>query len=191
MKAQTRRGAMVESIVNLAVGFGLSYLINLFALPAFGMQPSHGALFGLGAIFTLASVIRSYFLRRIFEWLRIRKAPPSFLYIVEELAAERHRQIRGEGYDLAHDDEHIDGELASAAGAYCLASASPCDGYAAIEYQVLADPGSRIFAIRRAWPWGLAMFKPDDRRRSLVKAGAMIIAEIGRLDRMALRRPVI
>lgn len=183
MKAQTRKGALMESTVNLAVGFGLSYAINLFALPLFGMRPSTGALFGLGGIFTIASVVRSYCLRRIFERLRIRKVPPAFLYIAEELAAERRRQIQGEGYDLAHDDDHVDGHLADAAAAYCLAATDVGAGILATDLGVAAIPGTRLAAIRSSWPWDPASFKPDDRRRSLVKAGALVIADIGRIDR--------
>jgi hypothetical protein len=187
MKAQTRRGALLESAVNLLVGFSISYAINDLVLPLYGMQPTTGALFGLGGIFTIASVIRSFFLRRVFEWMRIRKAPPAFLYIAEELAAERTRQISGEGYSLAHDDRHACAELAMAAAAYCLAGASSIHACAATEPKAQPLPGTMVDTIRRTWPWDLRGFKPQDERRSLVKAGAMIIAEIGRRDRRALR----
>jgi hypothetical protein len=168
MKAQTRRGAATETFVNLVVGFGLSYLINLFALPAFGMEPTHQALFGLGALFTIASIIRSYILRRVFERLRVRQAPPEFLMIAELLAKERHRQISGEGYDLVHDDAHTDGQLARAAIAYAIAS--------------LPTPGGTSLALH-FWPWDRELFRSTTAARDLEKSGALIIAEIGRHDR--------
>jgi len=179
MKAQTRGGAAIETGVNLVVGFGLSWAINCWCLPLFGMQPSLGALWGLGGIFTAASIMRQFCLRRLFEWLRIRKAPPEFLYIAQELAAERNRQIISEGYDLAHDDQYHRGELQRAAAWYALAGARwtnatlpPCD---------LGLFASNTYG----WPWDRSFWRPTTARRDLVKAGALIIAAIGRIDRAA------
>ena len=177
MKAQTRRGSMLESAVNLVVGFALSWAINYFALPLFGMHPSQGSLWGLGAIFTVASVVRSYCLRRVFERLRLRKVPPDFLYIIEDIAAERHRQISGEGYSLAHDDAYRRGDLADAAAAYAFLAAKGDD---------LNRHRWKTHALA-LWPWREEAFKPTTPRRDLLKSSAMIVAEIGRLDRKAAR----
>lgn len=47
-----------------------------------------------------------------------------------------------------------------------------------------AFPASRV-----AWPWGAGTFKPsEDRRRDMVKAAALLLAEIERLDRIGLIR---
>lgn len=35
------------------------------------------------------------------------------------------------------------------------------------------------------WPWDASWWKPNARRRNLVKAGALILAEIERIDRAA------
>lgn len=190
MKAQTRKGAAVESAVNLVIGFSIAWATNYVALVVFRLAPTAAMLFALGGVVTVGSVIRSYCLRRLFEWMRWRRTPPAFLYIAEELAAERNRQIGGEGYDLAHDDNHVWGQLSDAAAAYCLAAVDTGDGILAIDQSVIVIPGTRIAAIRAAWPWDLRDFKPDDRRRCLIKSGALIIAEIGRLDRAALQRGV-
>jgi len=40
-----------------------------------------------------------------------------------------------------------------------------------------------IDLMENLWPWGKEWWKPSDRRRDLVKAGALIAAEIDRLDR--------
>jgi hypothetical protein len=42
-------------------------------------------------------------------------------------------------------------------------------------------------ALKNFWPWSIDWCKPGDRRQNLVKAGALIIAEIERLDRAALQ----
>jgi hypothetical protein len=86
------------------------------------------------------------------------------------IAAERARQQTAEGWDTGHDDEHDQGELAAAAASY----AAP---YRGIVPEV--PPAT--------WPWGRRWWKPtpDDRVRELVKAGALIVAEIERLQRAA------
>ncbi len=85
-----------------------------------------------------------------------------------DVLAERARQISVEGWTPGHDDTHEDGEMAEAAGCYALNAA-----------------GWKTEAIRGCWPikWMAAWFKPTDPRRDLVKAGALCIAEIERLDR--------
>lgn len=92
---------------------------------------------------------------------------------IERIKAERQRQIDVEGWTEDHDDEHNDGALAMAAAAYCAA-----------EYvRVLEYKRSLILTI--LWPWKDEDWKPspDDRVKELVKAGALIAAEIDRLER--------
>lgn len=88
-----------------------------------------------------------------------------------EVLAERRRQIEKEGWTPEHDDEHAGGSMAAAAGCYALyADAYPNTGQ---------PPAS--------WPWVAECWNPKDRRRNLVRAGALILAEIERLDRLAAR----
>lgn len=85
-----------------------------------------------------------------------------------DVVRERQRQVAGEGYSLSRDDGYIKGELAEAASVYASLAGQPR-------------------SMSTSWPWGHATFKPsDDRRRDLVKAGALILAEIERLDRRTL-----
>lgn len=86
--------------------------------------------------------------------------------VIDEIEVERKRQIEVEGYRGDHDDRHEPGTLAQAAAAY--ASASVGD----------ADAGL-------LWPWHPDEFKPKDPRRDLIRAAALLIAEIERLDRTA------
>jgi hypothetical protein len=85
----------------------------------------------------------------------------------ELIAAERQRQIDGEGWTAEHDEAHWDGQLVRAALCY----ATP--------------PRARdmIGRLPRHWPWEARWWKPtpEDRVRELVKAGALIAAEIDRL----------
>lgn len=82
------------------------------------------------------------------------------------VARERMRQVQGEGWTPEHDDIHSDGELAEAAVCYALPT-PPGDG---------ASP--------ELWPWDESWWKPGGGRvRQLVKAGALICAEIDRVVR--------
>lgn len=91
---------------------------------------------------------------------------------LKDIAAERRRQIEDEGWMPEDDDEHTNQELAKAASAYAwpvYLSNSP----AVREDMPLQFPDE----------WDLDWWKPSVRRRDLVKAGALIIAEIERIDR--------
>jgi hypothetical protein len=96
--------------------------------------------------------------------------------ILSEIATERARQIGGEGWIPDHDDYHIMGELAGAAACYCLTS----NGVMRKEGPTSVDP-------KEFWPWEQSAFKPGDRRRDLIKAAALVVAEIERLDRDTLK----
>lgn len=89
---------------------------------------------------------------------------------------ERQRQVETEGYTPSHDDEHDGGELAMAAACYATPPA----------YRPEDDSPPEDGP---EWPWGAECWRPGDRRRELVKAAALIIAEIERIDRLAARGP--
>lgn len=97
--------------------------------------------------------------------------------VISEIAEERRRQIESEGWTPAHDDRHDDGSLARAAS--CYADPSP---------QMFADGwpgGQKPRPVRWPMSWGFGWWKPKDRRRDLIRAAALIVAEIERLDRAA------
>ncbi len=67
---QTRLGSFTEACVNTAVGFGISYAANLAVLPLFGLFVTPAKAFWIGVIFTVISVVRSYYMRRIFNYIK-------------------------------------------------------------------------------------------------------------------------
>lgn len=90
-----------------------------------------------------------------------------------DVLAERQRQIQQEGWTPEHDDEHGDGAMAYAAAAYAVAS---------VEKPGTLMKASALFM----WTgWAKSWWKPKDRRSDLIRAGALILAEIERLDRAA------
>lgn len=64
---QSRLMSLIESIVNVMIGFWVALLVQVLAFPWFGLEASARDHLALGGIFTAASVGRSYVLRRGFE----------------------------------------------------------------------------------------------------------------------------
>lgn len=101
---------------------------------------------------------------------------------INAVLEERRRQIDGEGFTPEHDDQHADRSLARAAACYAeqyIGRAWMVDDKSeGLEsYQDDETPDN--------WPWGEGWWKPKDPRRDLVRAAALLIAEIERLDRVA------
>lgn len=89
---------------------------------------------------------------------------------LEDIVAERRRQVEVEGWTAEHDDKHARGEMAIAAACYALET-------------VASDKVRESDTVPKIWPWDAEWWKPTYRRRDLVKAGALIVAEIERMDR--------
>lgn len=86
-----------------------------------------------------------------------------------DVLVERQRQISKEGWTPEHDDEHDEGGLSLAGAVYAITKGPRTD-------------------VPPAWPWEAAAFKPRDWRANLVRAGALVLAEIERLDRLKSAR---
>jgi hypothetical protein len=91
---------------------------------------------------------------------------------VELIAEERKRQVEAEGWTADHDDQHDEEEMAIAAAIYALP-----DDYR--EYY-------RKGVVPKTWPWEHEWWKPSPKNRikELIKAGALIAAEIDRLQNL-------
>lgn len=61
--------SLVESVTNVAVGFGLALGVQLVLFPAMGIEAGIGQHLLISAVFTVVSVARGYALRRVFEGL--------------------------------------------------------------------------------------------------------------------------
>jgi hypothetical protein len=84
----------------------------------------------------------------------------------ERIAAERERQVSAEGWTAEHDDQHDRGELRGAAACY-----------------LIVGLGAAWEAVPAVWPFEPASYKLGSDIDNLVKAGALIAAEIDRLER--------
>lgn len=97
------------------------------------------------------------------------------------IAAERRRQVEIEGFTAEHDDHYQGDQLRRAASSYL---------------NVMIDligsagrTGQRY--VPMSWPWNTLWWKPStDPVRNLVRAGALIAAEIDRLERLKKMPPL-
>lgn len=94
---------------------------------------------------------------------------------IELISAERQRQIEKEGWTPKHDDSHTSGELALMGAAFALSTYT----FARLESSVVGEVGAYFgdddwFKVKAG----------DDPIRNLAKAGALIAAEIDRIERM-------
>lgn len=122
--------------------------------------------------------------RILHDHTAILKGSVSFIPVVSGVGlidAERQRQISEEGWTAEHDDAHDKGQMAGAAACYAMAASGFENPHCIKAKRLDMDFPVRI------WPWADSWWKPadDDRVRELVKAGALIAAEIDRLQRIA------
>ena len=93
--------------------------------------------------------------------------------VIDEIAAERKRQITEEGWTIEHDArEHARGELSAAAAAYARNASS----------EIRANRAGYLSLQPEFWPFASEWWKPKGPRRDLIRAAALIVAEIDRLD---------
>lgn len=107
--------------------------------------------------------------------------------VVDEIRAERKRQQSQEGWTPDHDDTHHKGELTRAALNYA-AAASICMTLDAKSLSPDEPPPIDFMGSPFRWPWEPESWKPKGVRRDLVRAAALIVAEIERLDRATVAR---
>lgn len=94
---------------------------------------------------------------------------------IGDVIKERLRQVAAEGFDSAHDDQHSNFEMAAAASTYALNVVRRNK----LQAPDLSAPAARAIG----WPWSDPDWKPRTPREDLVRAAALLIAEIDRLDR--------
>lgn len=91
---------------------------------------------------------------------------------LDDIKAERQRQIHFEGWLPERDDRYRNGQLAVAGASYAVSSV------------VTQVTGENLQECPNFWPWDKEWFKPKSPRQDLVRAAALLVAEIERLDRL-------
>jgi hypothetical protein len=67
MTQQTRLGSLVESLMNIAIGYGVAVASQALIFPLFGIDVPLATNLWIGAWFTAISLVRSYIIRRWFN----------------------------------------------------------------------------------------------------------------------------
>lgn len=88
-----------------------------------------------------------------------------------DLLKERDRQINSKGHSSEQDDQYMNGELADAGSVYAF-------------WANTFNLGLIAHTPPSCWPWPPEHWKPTSQRHMLIKAGALILAELDRLDRL-------
>ncbi|WP_445222221.1 hypothetical protein ACKWRH_21435 [Bradyrhizobium sp. Pa8] len=159
---QSKFMSLVESLVNIAVGFGISVAAQAFFLPLLGVHISLHANLSFALIMTVISIARQFVMRRIFEALHIRRPLSPFMQAV---IAERFRQIEVEGWSADHDAKYPAGVLAKAGASYAIHA---------------GDTKGEHLPVY--WPWDWEWWKPQGFRRDMVRGTALMIAEGEKFD---------
>ncbi|EJE9730265.1 TPA: DUF7446 family protein, partial [Salmonella enterica subsp. enterica serovar Muenchen] len=94
-----------------------------------------------------------------------------------DVLAERNRQQSVEGWTQEHDDAYNGGELARAAACYARHASARGGIYAENPAAYKAE------GVPDDWPWAEEWWKPASPYRDLEKAGALILAEMERINR--------
>jgi len=68
--SQPRIYSLIESVANVAIGFGVALVTQIVVFPIFGLHATITDQLGIAAIFTVVSIARSYMVRRLFNRIR-------------------------------------------------------------------------------------------------------------------------
>ena len=68
MSSQTRSMSLVESIANTGAGFLVSLLIQITLFSIMAIETTTTQNLTMSGVFTLASLVRGYLMRRVFIW---------------------------------------------------------------------------------------------------------------------------
>lgn len=91
------------------------------------------------------------------------------------IANERTRQMLVEGYTPEADDRYTEGEFIRAASAYTWAVWQRMQGH-------------EVTTVPTGWPWAPEDFKPRCDQRDLIRAAALLSAEVDRIERLEARK---
>lgn len=68
MTGQSRCGSALEAVINVLVGYWIAVLAQIAIFPLFGIRIGLADNMAIGLLFTVVSLLRSYWLRRLFNW---------------------------------------------------------------------------------------------------------------------------
>lgn len=72
---QTKKMSLIETLSSVAIGYIISLVAQMIIFPFFGINISFSENLAIGLFFTVVSIIRGYYVRRFFNWIKIKKPP--------------------------------------------------------------------------------------------------------------------
>lgn len=69
---QSKKWSHIEAFTSLAVGFIVALIVQLIVFPWYGLETTFGNNLQITLWFTVASWIRGYYMRRLFNWIHTR-----------------------------------------------------------------------------------------------------------------------
>ncbi len=69
MTEQKKRHSLTEALINIAIGYNVALLTQILVFPAFGIHVELQTDIAITLVFTVVSLVRSYSVRRLFNWL--------------------------------------------------------------------------------------------------------------------------
>lgn len=69
---QTRKASFAETCLSTAIGYAIAVLTQMTVFPWFGLHVELHTNLLIGVIFTVVSIARGFFVRRLFEHLRVQ-----------------------------------------------------------------------------------------------------------------------
>lgn len=72
MVSQTKTQSAIEAVTNVVVGFLINFTATIYLFPFFGWEITISQNLELSVYFTIISLVRSYLLRRFYNWKHVK-----------------------------------------------------------------------------------------------------------------------
>lgn len=69
---QTKKWSMIETVLSTAIGFVIALLSQHFLFPLWGIEVEWHDNFQIACVFTIISIVRGYFVRRMFNLMHVK-----------------------------------------------------------------------------------------------------------------------
>ena len=70
---QKKKHTIIETCIGTALGYTVAIMTQRIVFPIFDIHVSHSENFLIAGIFTVVSLIRGYYVRRLFNWLHVKE----------------------------------------------------------------------------------------------------------------------
>lgn len=69
---QKKKHSFLETVINTAIGYFVALATQMIVFPWFDIEVTYTQQFAIGFIFTVVSIVRGYFVRRMFNLIHVR-----------------------------------------------------------------------------------------------------------------------